>query len=410
MSQFENAKRQLEEAAGATGLGKEKVKAIERIKAVHEKELKVTIGGKEQKLKAYRVQHNDSRGPTKGGLRFHPQVDIEEVKALAFWMSIKCAVVGIPYGGAKGGVEANPKELSPEEMEAVSRAYAREFSDVIGPDKDIPAPDVYTTPQIMAWIMDEYERIKGMKCPGVITGKPLALGGSRGREYATAQGGVEVLKEAVDELGINPLNTKVAIQGFGNAGMHAARILSELGYKIIAVSDSRGGIYGEGGLDINRVIRHKKEAGSLKGFEGIEEVSNEGLLELDTDILIPAALENQITDKNAERIKARIILELANGPTTPEADRILHRNGVFMIPDILGNAGGVTVSYFEWVQNRTGYYWEEDEVIERLGKIMRKAFRHVFSMHKGKDLDMRTCAYILAAERILEAEELRGHV
>ncbi len=406
---FNNAKSQLSKAGKLIGLKDREMDVLLKIHAIHEKDISVKLRGKDTKLKAYRVQHNNARGPFKGGIRFHPDVNMDEVKALAFWMSMKCAVVNIPFGGGKGGVAIDTKNLSDKDLENVSRAYIQAMADFIGPDKDIPAPDVYTNPKVMAWMLDEYEKIAGKKSPGVITGKPLALGGSKARDYSTAQGGVFVLKQAVDLFDMPPFSTKVAIQGFGNAGMHAAGLMHNIGYKIIAVSDSKGGVYDEKGLRIPQLIEHKTKTGSVKGF-GAAEITNEELLELKTHILVPAALENVITEKNAPRIKAKIILELANGPVTPEADEILFKNDVFVIPDILANAGGVAVSYFEWVQNRMGYYWEEDDILEKLGSLMFKAFKDVHSISKAHRTDMRTAAFVLGAQRILEAEKLRGNV
>ncbi|MBD3313243.1 glutamate dehydrogenase [Candidatus Woesearchaeota archaeon] len=407
---FQRAKAQLKKAGIKAGFSAKELEVLAEVSAVHEKELSVTVSGEKIKLMAFRVQHNDSRGPFKGGIRFHPEVNMDEVKALAFWMSMKCAVVGIPFGGGKGGVEVDAKSLSEKEYEDVSRAYIRGMAEHIGPDRDIPAPDVYTNPQVMAWMLDEYEKIKKRKAPGVITGKPLALGGSKARDYATAQGGVFALKQAADLLDLPPFKTRVAVQGFGNAGMHAARILSGIGYKIVAVSDSKGGIYDEHGLDIKKLIDHKKATGKVLGFEHTKDISNEDVLELESEVLIPAALGGVITPQNAGRIKAKIIVELANGPITPEADDILYKNDVFVIPDILANAGGVAVSYFEWVQNNMGYYWEEDEVLEKLGQLMFKAFRAVYETSKRLSIDMRTAAFVVGARRILEAEKLRGNI
>ncbi|MBU0536716.1 MAG: Glu/Leu/Phe/Val dehydrogenase [Nanoarchaeota archaeon] len=406
---FENAKTQLAKAGKVRGFGKKELDVLMKINAIHEKELHVTLAGKETKLTAFRVQHNNARGPFKGGIRFHPDVNLDEVKALAFWMSMKCAVVNIPLGGGKGGVVVDAKNLSPKEYEDISRAYIKSMADHIGPDMDILAPDVYTNPQVMAWMLDEYEKIKGIKAPGVITGKPLAVGGSKTRDYSTAQGGVFVLKQAIDLFDMPPFNTKIVIQGFGNAGLHAARLLHRIGYKIIAVSDSKAAVYNEKGLDVPKLIIHKNSTGSVRGFPG-KEISNEELLILDAHVLIPAALENMITKDNAGKIKAKIILELANGPVTPEADEILFKNDIFVIPDILANAGGVAVSYFEWVQNRTGYYWEEDDILEKLGILMFKAFKDVYEASKRYSIDMRTAAFIVGTSRILEAERFKGNL
>lgn len=361
--------------------------------------------GKIETFTGYRVQFNDARGPFKGGIRFHPDVHLGEVKALAAWMALKCAVVNIPLGGGKGGVIVNPKTLSKTELERLSRGYIRLMHENVGPKQDVPAPDVYTNAEIMAWMMDEYETIYG-KSPGVITGKPLSMGGSIGRDKATAQGGFYVLKKAADLRGLG-LNASVAIQGFGNAGYTIAKLLHEDGFKIIAVSDSKGGIYDENGFDPEEVMKHKTTTGSVQGFTGTSPLTNEEILTIETDILIPAALENQITEKNAADIKASIILELANGPTTPEADKILFKNDVFVIPDILANAGGVTVSYFEWVQNLQNYYWSLEEVDTKLKVIMDDSFDNVYAYRKEYRVDMRTAAYLVAVERIAEVTRVR---
>ncbi|MBW2971459.1 Glu/Leu/Phe/Val dehydrogenase [Candidatus Woesearchaeota archaeon] len=360
-------------------------------------------------INGYRVQYNDARGPTKGGLRFHPQVDIDEVKALALWMALKTAVVDVPYGGAKGGITINPKETSAEDLEAVSREFIRQIHNFVGPDKDIPAPDVYTTPQVMAWMLDEFEKIKGVKAPGMITGKPLELGGSRGRDIATSLGGAYVLREVADEYDLGE-NASVAIQGFGNAGMNMAKILSKWGYRIVAVSDSKGGVYDDSGLDVDELVKVKDKTGSVANLGRGKKVSNEELLLLGVDVLVPAALEGQVTAENAAKVKAKVIIELANGPVTLDADRILHKNDVVVVPDILANAGGVTVSYFEWVQNLQGYYWSEQEVFGKLEKKMVSAFREIHELVKRLDIDHRTAAYILAINRIIEAEKKRGNL
>jgi glutamate dehydrogenase len=337
-------------------------------------------------------------------------VTLAEVKALAFWMTLKCAVVGIPYGGAKGGVSVNPKELSRDDLEELSREFIRKFHKHLGPHKDIPAPDVYTNPQVMAWMMDEYEEIYDIHAPGVITGKPLEIGGSHARAYSTAQGGAYCIRELATVFKIKPAKTTIAIQGFGNAGSFMAKILADWGYKIVAVSDSKGGIFNEKGLDVEKVAFYKAETKSVIGFEGAKEISNKELLELDVDILVPAALENQIKKENADRIKAKFIIELANGPTTPEADEVLWKKKIIVVPDILANAGGVTVSYFEWVQNLSHFYWTEKEVLERLEHIMKVSFDEVYKTSKEYKVDMRKAAYILAVERILKAEKTRGRI
>jgi glutamate dehydrogenase (NAD(P)+) len=367
--------------------------------------------GRVEVFKGFRVQYNDARGPTKGGIRFHPEETIDTVRALAAWMTWKTAVVDIPYGGGKGGVICNPKEMSEGELERLSRGYIRALGEFIGPEKDIPAPDVYTTPQIMAWMMDEFSKLRGYNTPGVITGKPIPVGGSLGRGDATARGGVFTVREAAKHLGLDLKGAPVAIQGYGNAGYYAAKLSKEyFGSKIVAVSDSRGGIYSEAGLDPDAVLKHKQESGSVVGFPGADSITNEELLELDVTLLWPAALENVITEENANRIKAKIVAEAANGPTTPEADQILHEKGIFVIPDFLCNAGGVTVSYFEWVQNINGYYWSQEEVYERLDAKMTKAFHDVLEMHKERKVHMRLAAYLVAVQRVAEAMKLRGWV
>jgi glutamate dehydrogenase/leucine dehydrogenase len=356
----------------------------------------------------YRVQHSTARGPAKGGIRFHQDVSIDEVKALATWMTWKCSVVDIPYGGGKGGIIVDPKQLSIGELERLSRRFATEIQGIIGPERDIPAPDVNTNSQIMAWMMDQYSRNKGYPVFGVITGKPLALGGSLGRNEATARGLQFCVREAAKATGMNLQDATVVVQGYGNAGNIAARLLAGDGAKVLAVSDSQGGIYSKDGFDPIKALRFKEEHGTVVGFPGTERVSNEDLLEIGCDILVPAALEGQITAQNADRINAKMIAEAANGPTTPEADRILHEKGILMLPDILANAGGVTVSYFEWAQNIQGFYWTEEEVDERLHRVMVRAFHAVYETAKQHNVDMRTAAYIVAIRRVAEAVRLRG--
>jgi len=366
--------------------------------------------GKTKMFIGHRVQYNDARGPTKGGIRYHPELTVEYLQNLAFLMAIKCALVEIPFGGAKGGIVVNTKELSRGELERVTRAYIREMSDYIGPFKDIPAPDVYTDEQVMVWIMDEFERIKGEHVPSIVTGKPLALGGSKVRKYSTALGGVYILEAALNELGITGSDIKIAVQGFGNVGKNAARILHEKGYKICAVSDSTSGILNEKGLDIPAVIEHKSRTGHLMDFPDAKEITNKELITSDCTVLIPAALSDQIDLENANNVKAQIILELANAPTSSEASQILLGRSVLVIPDILANAGGVVVSYFEWIQNLNQDYWEEEKILEKLRKKMMTAFETVYPIYCEEKCSMRRAALQLSIERILEAERLRGNL
>jgi glutamate dehydrogenase (NAD(P)+) len=356
----------------------------------------------------FRVQHNLGRGPAKGGIRYHQDVSLDEVKALAMWMTWKCAVVGIPYGGGKGGVIVDPKKLSKKELEGLSRRFFTEIEVLVGPEKDIPAPDVNTNAQVMAWFMDTYSMHAGYTVPGVVTGKPISLGGSEGRNEATARGTVYCIVEAARHLGIELKKAKVSVQGFGNAGSIAAQLMVEEGATVVAVSDSTGGIHSPTGLDISRVIAWKQEHGTVQGFPGATDVTNAEVLEVECDILIPAALEGQITAHNAERIKARLIAEAANGPTTPEADEILWKNSKFMIPDILCNAGGVTVSYFEWVQDLNRDHWSERVVNEKLREIMVKAFSETLAIARREQCYMRTAAYLLAVQRVADAMAMRG--
>ncbi len=356
----------------------------------------------------YRVQHNLGRGPAKGGIRYHQDVGIDEVKALAMWMTWKCAVVGIPYGGGKGGVIVDPKQLSMRELEALTRRFFTEIEVLVGPEKDIPAPDVNTNAQVMAWMMDTFSMHAGYTVPGVVTGKPISLGGSEGRNEATARGTVYCIVEAARHLGIELKKAKVAVQGFGNAGSIAATLITAEGSTVVAVSDSTGGIHNPNGLEVAKVIAWKKEHGTVQGFPGAKDISNAEVLEVECDILIPAALENQITGANAGNIKARLIAEAANGPTTPDADRILWKNSKFMIPDILCNAGGVTVSYFEWVQDLNRDHWSEDVVNAKLKEIMVKAFTSVLAIARREQCDMRTAAYLLAVQRVADAMSMRG--
>jgi len=364
--------------------------------------------GSVQVFTGYRVQHNLGRGPAKGGIRYHQDVTLDEVKALAMWMTWKCAVVGIPYGGGKGGVIVDPKKLSKKELEGLSRRFFTEISVLIGPERDIPAPDVNTTPQIMAWFMDTYSMHVGYTVPGVVTGKPISLGGSEGRNEATARGCVFTVVKAAAHLGMDLHKATVAVQGYGNAGAIAAQLMAAEGSKIVAVSDSTGGIRNMAGIDPDKALAWKKEHGTVQGFPGAEDISNAELLETECDVLIPAAYENQITARNAANIKAKIVAEAANGPTTPEADEILHDRGVFMIPDILCNAGGVTVSYFEWVQDLNRDHWTEIEVNAKLKVIMDKAFAEVLAQSQKHNVNMRTGAYLNAVQRVADATALRG--
>jgi len=364
--------------------------------------------GSTRVFQGFRVQHNNSRGPCKGGIRYHPNVSYDEVQALASWMTWKCATVNIPFGGAKGGIICDPKHMSKGELERLTRRYAYEISAIIGPAIDIPAPDVYTDAQVMAWIMDTYSMTQGHSAPGVVTGKPLFLGGSEGRNEATARGCVFVIRAACAVKKIDITKATAAIQGFGNAGSIAAELLAKDGVKVIAVSDSSGGILNRNGLDVPAVVAHKRKTGSVVGFAGAERISSEEVLELECDILVPAALENQLTLANAPMVKAKIVAEAANGPTTPGADAILHEKGVLVLPDILANAGGVTVSYFEWVQDLQELFWDEDDVNRKLEKIMVKAFNDVHATANKYKVDMRTGAYILAIDRVATATRSRG--
>ncbi len=410
LNPFKIAQEQLDRAAKIMKLDP----AVHQILREPMRILEVTIpvkmdDGSVKVFKGFRVQYNDARGPTKGGIRFHPQETLDTVKALAAWMTWKTSVVDLPYGGAKGGVICNPKEMSEGELERLSRGYIRAIGRFIGPERDIPAPDVYTNPQIMAWMMDEYSKIVGYNAPGVITGKPIEVGGSLGRGDATAKGGMYVLREAAKKIKLDLKKATVAIQGYGNAGQFAHKLVTEMfGSKVVAVSDSKGGIYSENGLDYNKVLEHKEKTGSVINFPGAKNITNAELLELNVDVLIPAALENQITGKNANNIKAKIVLELANGPTTPEADEILYKKGILDIPDFLANAGGVTVSYFEWVQNINGYYWTAEEVYQKLDQKMTKAFWDVMETMEKYKVDPRTAAYIVAVDRVAKAVKIRG--
>jgi len=367
--------------------------------------------GRTKTFTGFRCQYNDARGPAKGGIRFHPDETVDTVKALAAWMTWKTAVVDVPLGGGKGGVICDPKSMSQGELERLSRGYVRALYEFLGPERDIPAPDVYTNPQIMAWMMDEFSVIRGYNSPGFITGKPIALGGSQGRGDATARGGMYTIREAARLKHLDLRGARIAIQGYGNAGAHAAQLVTDIfGSKVIAVSDSKGGILAKDGLDPKKVEAHKQKTGSVQGFPGAKNITNEELLALECDVLIPAGIENQITGENAADVKAKIVAELANGPTTPAADTILYEKGVYVIPDFLCNAGGVTVSYFEWVQNLYSFYWTTDEVYQRLDEKMTKAFHDVHAAAQKYKTHNRIAAYTVSVGRVAEAVRLRGRV
>jgi glutamate dehydrogenase (NAD(P)+) len=403
------AQQQFDLAADRLGLDP----ALRRILRETRRELTVHFpvkmdDGTVQVFTGYRIQHNLGRGPAKGGVRYHPDVTLDEVKALAMWMTWKCAVVGIPFGGGKGGVVVDPKKLSKRELERLTRRFTTEISVLIGPERDIPAPDVNTNPQVMAWMMDTYSMHAGFTIPAVVTGKPVSLGGSEGRTEATARGTLYCIEQAADRLGIDLADARVVIQGFGNAGSISARLIAERGARVIAVSDSTGGIVNRNGLDVGRVTAWKDEHGTVVGAPGSTAISNEALLELECEILIPAALESQITSRNAADVKARIVAEAANGPTTPAADEILFDRGVFVIPDILCNAGGVTVSYFEWVQDLNRDHWTEANVNSKLREIMVRSFNETLDIATREACDNRTAAYLLAVDRVADATAMRG--
>ena len=409
LNPFDIAKQQFNIAADLIGLDE----SMRAVLINPKRQLIVSVpvkmdNGTIRVFEGFRVQHNVARGPAKGGLRYHPAVTLDEVRALASWMTWKCATVGIPYGGGKGGVCVDPRKLSDGELERLTRRFAVEIAPIIGPNIDIPAPDVYTNEQTMAWIMDTISMIHGGAELSVVTGKPVALGGSAGRGEATARGCLFTIREACKLLKIKLKGATVAVQGFGNAGSIAARLLHKDGAKIIAVSDTSGGAYNPKGLDPNAALVHKAKTGSVQGLKGTKPITNADLLKLKCDILVPAALENQITLDNADDIKARIVAEAANGPVTPGADEILFKKGIFDIPDILANAGGVTVSYFEWVQNQYGFFWTDDDVNRYLEKIMVQAFKEVHKIAKQHKTHMRTGAYCLAIQRVAEATRVRG--
>ncbi|MDQ3744064.1 MAG: Glu/Leu/Phe/Val dehydrogenase [Acidobacteriota bacterium] len=410
LNPFKIAQRQFETAADYLELDESTRQVLKNAK----RQLVVSIpvrmdGGEVRVFEGYRVQHNIARGPAKGGIRFHPNVTLDEVKALASWMTWKCATVGIPYGGGKGGVVCDPKSMSKGELERLTRRYAFEIAPVIGPDRDIPAPDVYTDEQTMAWIMDTISMIHGHTELGVVTGKPIALGGSQGRGEATARGCLYTVREACRVRGISLRDARVAIHGFGNAGANFARLVSaEDGARVVAIADSRAGVYNEHGIGVQAALRHKAETGTVEGLANTQPIPRDEVLEVDCDVLLPAALENGITLANVGSVRASIIAELANGPVTPDSDRVLFDRGVFLVPDILANAGGVTVSYYEWVQDQYSYFWTEDRVRDTLEQTMRGSFASVYATAERYRTDMRTGAYILAVSRVAEATRVRG--
>ncbi len=399
---FQNGMSQLDKVAKIKDFGNEFIMRLRE----PDRDIKVSIpvkmdDGSIKIFEGYRVEYNNALGPYKGGIRYHKDTEINEVKALAFWMTLKCAVAGIPMGGGKGGIAVDPKELSKVELERLSRGWVRRFADILGPKKDVPAPDVNTTPEIMAWMADEYAKITGDETGATFTGKPLDKGGSAGRGPATGLGGFYVFNSLRAQLGL-PEKCSVVVQGFGNVGLNAAQIFIENGHKIIAISDSKGGTYNENGLDIEKLIEHKKKTGSLADFENGKNLTNKELLETPCDVLVPAAFENQITEANAGKVSAKVILELANGPITPEADEILFKKGILVIPDILANSGGVTVSYFEWDQNLKDEHWSEKEVFDKLLPMMNDAAQKTFKKAKEYSTDLRRGAFIVALERIQE--------
>jgi glutamate dehydrogenase (NAD(P)+) len=407
---YATAQHQFDQAASILGLDEGLRQVLREVR----RELTVNFpvrmdDGSIRIFTGYRVQHNLTRGPAKGGIRYHPQVSLDEVKALAMWMSWKCAVTNLPYGGSKGGVICDPSQLSLQELENLTRRFASEISILIGPESDIPAPDVNTNPQTMAWIMDTISMEKGYSVPATVTGKPLSIGGSQGRPEATGRGVMVVTLEACRRQGIDPTQSTVAIQGFGNVGSVSAELLHAQGFKVVAVSDVFGGIHNPEGLDVPALIEHVRVNGKVEGFGGATEaISNAGLLELPVTILIPAALENQLTISNAAQVKARVVVEAANGPTTPEADDVFHQRGVTLVPDILANAGGVTVSYFEWVQDLQSFFWEESEINSRLTRIMQRAYEQVDDLAKEHQTTLRMGAYCLAVKRVADATSVRG--
>ena len=406
---WETALAQLDEVAELMGLAP----GVHQILRSPKRSLSVSVpfrmdDGSTRVYQGYRVHHNVTRGPAKGGIRYHPDVGLDEVKALAMWMTWKCAIAGIPFGGAKGGVAVDPKELSRSELERMTRRYASEILPFIGPEKDIPAPDMNTNEEIMSWIMDTYSMNSGYSVPGVVTGKPVSIGGSKGRAGATSRGVMYMIFKTLKSLGVGIDEVSVAIQGYGKVGGHAAQLLHDAGCRVVAVSDAYGGLYREKGLDPEAIIRHSNEAGTVVGYPGAEPMTNAELLEVDCDVLVPAAIEGVITVKNADAIKAKVVCEAANGPITFEGDKILHDKGVFVVPDILANSGGVTVSYFEWVQDIQAYFWDEEEVNDRLRLIMERAFDEVYDLATAKGLSLRQAAHWIGVGRVAEAHLTRG--
>jgi len=411
LNPFEICQQQIKRACDQLGVEPAAYEILKQPERVMEVSFPVKMDdGSIKVYSGWRSQHCTILGPAKGGIRFHPNTNFDEVRALSMWMTFKCSVVGLPYGGGKGAVKCNPKELSEGEIERVARAFIRALGDFIGPLKDIPAPDVYTNAQIMAWMVDEYSVMKGYNNPGLITGKPVEIGGSLGRNTATARGCTFVIREAAKKLGLNLNGATYAVNGFGNAGSFSAFYMKEMGAKLVACNDSKGGAYNPEGMDPVAVNEWKRENRTVKGFPGSKDITTAELYSLPVDVIIPAALENTITSEIAPNVKVKIIAEAANGPTTPEADEILNKKGIMVIPDILASAGGVTVSYFEWVQNLQNFYWTAEEVNERLEKIMIKAFENVYAMHVDKKVSMREAAFLVAVKRVVDAMRLRGRL
>ena len=406
---FESMMSRFDEAARIIGLDEGSYNVLKSPQKSVIVSIPVTMdNGSVEVFEGYRVVHNANLGPSKGGIRYSMDVNLDEVKALAAWMTWKCAVVGIPYGGGKGGIKCDPRKLSKGELERLTRAYTDLMVDVFGPDKDIPAPDMGTGQQEMAWIMDEYSKLVGYSSPAVVTGKPLVLGGSLGRVEATGRGVMVSTRSALSKLGISPVGCTCAVQGFGNVGSISAKLLAMQGLKVVAISDVTGGYYNPEGIDVEAAIAYRdNNGGTLEGFNA-QKITNEELLELDVTVLVPAAMENQITAENADRIKAKLIVEGANGPTVASADEILNKKGIMVVPDILANAGGVTVSYFEWVQNRLGYFWTEERVYRRADRVMKTAFESVYAASQKYNISMRIAAYVVSISKVAEVEKLRG--